>query len=180
MSERVTALARHDFPERPHQNAHLDCLVILLLFVRLLIDEPLRSGLRPPLRLSLSNKRKQSGHAAADDISWRRLSPSGVIVLPVSGGDRRFAAFHPEPGCPGHHGRCGSHVCRHGGGPPPRRDRAAPRHNRDHERQSSALLCFLLIFTFCPHCFSRAVSLETDSVSSRCRTGSWCGQETLF
>eukprot|EP00066_Takifugu_rubripes_P029985 XP_011619251.1 PREDICTED: tripartite motif-containing protein 3-like isoform X1 [Takifugu rubripes] len=27
MSERVTALARHDFPERPHQNAHLDCLV---------------------------------------------------------------------------------------------------------------------------------------------------------
>ncbi|TWW74633.1 RING finger protein 22 [Takifugu flavidus] len=33
MSERVTALARHDFPERPHQNAHLDCLVILLWFV---------------------------------------------------------------------------------------------------------------------------------------------------
>ncbi|KAM3868772.1 tripartite motif-containing protein 3b [Diretmus argenteus] len=27
MSERVTALARHDFPERPHQNAHLDCQV---------------------------------------------------------------------------------------------------------------------------------------------------------
>ncbi|MEQ2214857.1 hypothetical protein XENOCAPTIV_022121, partial [Xenoophorus captivus] len=25
MSERVTALARHDFPEKPHQNAHLDC-----------------------------------------------------------------------------------------------------------------------------------------------------------
>ncbi|KAI4813950.1 hypothetical protein KUCAC02_003168 [Chaenocephalus aceratus] len=27
MSERVTALARHDFPEKPHQNAHLDCQV---------------------------------------------------------------------------------------------------------------------------------------------------------
>uniref|UniRef100_A0A7N8XCQ0 RING-type E3 ubiquitin transferase n=1 Tax=Mastacembelus armatus TaxID=205130 RepID=A0A7N8XCQ0_9TELE len=27
MSERVTALARYDFPERPHQNAHLDCQV---------------------------------------------------------------------------------------------------------------------------------------------------------
>ncbi|XP_056298405.1 tripartite motif-containing protein 3-like isoform X1 [Pseudoliparis swirei] len=27
MSERVTALAKHDFPERPHQNAHLDCQV---------------------------------------------------------------------------------------------------------------------------------------------------------
>uniref|UniRef100_A0A8D0A2T5 RING-type E3 ubiquitin transferase n=1 Tax=Sander lucioperca TaxID=283035 RepID=A0A8D0A2T5_SANLU len=27
MSERVTALARHDFPERPHENAHLDCQV---------------------------------------------------------------------------------------------------------------------------------------------------------
>uniref|UniRef100_A0A667YY83 RING-type E3 ubiquitin transferase n=1 Tax=Myripristis murdjan TaxID=586833 RepID=A0A667YY83_9TELE len=27
MSERVAALARHDFPERPHQNAHLDCQV---------------------------------------------------------------------------------------------------------------------------------------------------------
>ncbi|XP_061755300.1 tripartite motif-containing protein 3-like isoform X3 [Nerophis ophidion] len=27
MSERVTALARHDFPERPHQNEHLDCQV---------------------------------------------------------------------------------------------------------------------------------------------------------
>uniref|UniRef100_A0A673BBZ6 RING-type E3 ubiquitin transferase n=1 Tax=Sphaeramia orbicularis TaxID=375764 RepID=A0A673BBZ6_9TELE len=27
MSERVIALARHDFPERPHQNAHLDCQV---------------------------------------------------------------------------------------------------------------------------------------------------------
>uniref|UniRef100_A0A8C4HQH7 RING-type E3 ubiquitin transferase n=1 Tax=Dicentrarchus labrax TaxID=13489 RepID=A0A8C4HQH7_DICLA len=27
MSERVTALARHDFPERPHQNAHLECQV---------------------------------------------------------------------------------------------------------------------------------------------------------
>ncbi|XP_076023906.1 tripartite motif-containing protein 3-like [Genypterus blacodes] len=27
MSERVTALARHDFPERPHQNAHLSCQV---------------------------------------------------------------------------------------------------------------------------------------------------------
>lgn len=27
MSERVTALARHDFPERPQQNAHLDCQV---------------------------------------------------------------------------------------------------------------------------------------------------------
>lgn len=27
MSERVTALARHDFPERPNQNAHLDCQV---------------------------------------------------------------------------------------------------------------------------------------------------------
>uniref|UniRef100_A0A8D3D827 RING-type E3 ubiquitin transferase n=1 Tax=Scophthalmus maximus TaxID=52904 RepID=A0A8D3D827_SCOMX len=27
MSERVTALARHDFPERPHQNAHLDCQI---------------------------------------------------------------------------------------------------------------------------------------------------------
>nr|XP_043897439.1 tripartite motif-containing protein 3b isoform X1 [Solea senegalensis]XP_043897440.1 tripartite motif-containing protein 3b isoform X1 [Solea senegalensis]XP_043897441.1 tripartite motif-containing protein 3b isoform X1 [Solea senegalensis] len=27
MSERVTALARHEFPERPHQNAHLDCQV---------------------------------------------------------------------------------------------------------------------------------------------------------
>uniref|UniRef100_A0A8C6SNP5 RING-type E3 ubiquitin transferase n=1 Tax=Neogobius melanostomus TaxID=47308 RepID=A0A8C6SNP5_9GOBI len=27
MSERVVALARHDFPERPHQNAHLDCQV---------------------------------------------------------------------------------------------------------------------------------------------------------
>ncbi|XP_071362642.1 tripartite motif-containing protein 3b isoform X2 [Trachinotus anak] len=27
MSERVTALARHDFPERPHQNAHLNCQV---------------------------------------------------------------------------------------------------------------------------------------------------------
>ncbi|XP_077402436.1 tripartite motif-containing protein 3-like isoform X3 [Vanacampus margaritifer] len=27
MSERMTALARHDFPERPHQNAHLDCQV---------------------------------------------------------------------------------------------------------------------------------------------------------
>uniref|UniRef100_A0AAY4EKT3 RING-type E3 ubiquitin transferase n=1 Tax=Denticeps clupeoides TaxID=299321 RepID=A0AAY4EKT3_9TELE len=25
MSERVSALARHDFPERPHQNAHLGC-----------------------------------------------------------------------------------------------------------------------------------------------------------
>uniref|UniRef100_A0A8C5BVM2 RING-type E3 ubiquitin transferase n=1 Tax=Gadus morhua TaxID=8049 RepID=A0A8C5BVM2_GADMO len=25
--ERVTALARHDFPEKPHQNAHLDCQV---------------------------------------------------------------------------------------------------------------------------------------------------------
>uniref|UniRef100_A0A8C6VNL0 RING-type E3 ubiquitin transferase n=1 Tax=Nothobranchius furzeri TaxID=105023 RepID=A0A8C6VNL0_NOTFU len=28
MSERVTALARHDFPEKPHQNAHLDCQVL--------------------------------------------------------------------------------------------------------------------------------------------------------
>ncbi|KAG7256290.1 hypothetical protein CRUP_035144, partial [Coryphaenoides rupestris] len=27
MSERVAALARHDFPEKPHQNAHLDCQV---------------------------------------------------------------------------------------------------------------------------------------------------------
>uniref|UniRef100_A0A8C8GM43 RING-type E3 ubiquitin transferase n=1 Tax=Oncorhynchus tshawytscha TaxID=74940 RepID=A0A8C8GM43_ONCTS len=27
MSERVSAMARHDFPERPHQNAHLDCQV---------------------------------------------------------------------------------------------------------------------------------------------------------
>uniref|UniRef100_A0A3Q4HGA4 RING-type E3 ubiquitin transferase n=1 Tax=Neolamprologus brichardi TaxID=32507 RepID=A0A3Q4HGA4_NEOBR len=27
MSERVNALARHDFPEKPHQNAHLDCQV---------------------------------------------------------------------------------------------------------------------------------------------------------
>ncbi|PWA22856.1 hypothetical protein CCH79_00002305 [Gambusia affinis] len=27
MSERVTALARHDFPEKPQQNAHLDCQV---------------------------------------------------------------------------------------------------------------------------------------------------------
>uniref|UniRef100_A0A8C7XUG3 RING-type E3 ubiquitin transferase n=1 Tax=Oryzias sinensis TaxID=183150 RepID=A0A8C7XUG3_9TELE len=27
MSERVTALARHDFPEKPHQNAHLECQV---------------------------------------------------------------------------------------------------------------------------------------------------------
>ncbi|XP_015197424.1 tripartite motif-containing protein 3b isoform X1 [Lepisosteus oculatus] len=27
MSERVSALARHDFPEHPHENAHLDCLV---------------------------------------------------------------------------------------------------------------------------------------------------------
>uniref|UniRef100_A0AAV2JA85 RING-type E3 ubiquitin transferase n=1 Tax=Knipowitschia caucasica TaxID=637954 RepID=A0AAV2JA85_KNICA len=27
MSERVVALARHDFPDRPHQNAHLDCQV---------------------------------------------------------------------------------------------------------------------------------------------------------
>ncbi|XP_041946991.1 tripartite motif-containing protein 3b isoform X1 [Alosa sapidissima] len=27
MSERVAALARHDFPERPHQNAHLACVV---------------------------------------------------------------------------------------------------------------------------------------------------------
>ncbi|KAM9788466.1 tripartite motif-containing protein 3b [Neosynchiropus ocellatus] len=27
MSERVMALARHDFPERPHQNAHLTCQV---------------------------------------------------------------------------------------------------------------------------------------------------------
>uniref|UniRef100_A0A671WKU4 RING-type E3 ubiquitin transferase n=1 Tax=Sparus aurata TaxID=8175 RepID=A0A671WKU4_SPAAU len=27
MSERVTALARHEFPVRPHQNAHLDCQV---------------------------------------------------------------------------------------------------------------------------------------------------------
>ncbi|XP_036380627.1 tripartite motif-containing protein 3b isoform X2 [Megalops cyprinoides] len=27
MSERVSALARHDFPEQPHENAHLDCLV---------------------------------------------------------------------------------------------------------------------------------------------------------
>ncbi|XP_034034179.1 tripartite motif-containing protein 3b isoform X1 [Thalassophryne amazonica] len=27
MSERVVALARHDFPEKPHQNAHLDCQV---------------------------------------------------------------------------------------------------------------------------------------------------------
>ncbi|XP_035289710.1 tripartite motif-containing protein 3b isoform X1 [Anguilla anguilla] len=27
MSERVSALARHDFPEQPHENGHLDCLV---------------------------------------------------------------------------------------------------------------------------------------------------------
>ncbi|KAL4647753.1 tripartite motif-containing protein 3-like [Arapaima gigas] len=27
MSERVSALARHEFPEQPHENAHLDCLV---------------------------------------------------------------------------------------------------------------------------------------------------------
>uniref|UniRef100_A0A8B9J7L0 RING-type E3 ubiquitin transferase n=1 Tax=Astyanax mexicanus TaxID=7994 RepID=A0A8B9J7L0_ASTMX len=27
MSERVSALARHDFPERPHENAHLECQV---------------------------------------------------------------------------------------------------------------------------------------------------------
>ncbi|XP_057676354.1 tripartite motif-containing protein 3-like isoform X3 [Corythoichthys intestinalis] len=27
MSERAAALARHDFPEKPHQNAHLDCQV---------------------------------------------------------------------------------------------------------------------------------------------------------
>ncbi|XP_062309330.1 tripartite motif-containing protein 3b isoform X4 [Osmerus eperlanus] len=27
MSERVAALARHDFPDKPHQNAHLDCQV---------------------------------------------------------------------------------------------------------------------------------------------------------
>ncbi|KAM9437405.1 tripartite motif-containing protein 3b isoform 4-T13 [Salvelinus alpinus] len=27
MSERVSAMARHDFPEQPHQNAHLDCQV---------------------------------------------------------------------------------------------------------------------------------------------------------
>eukprot|EP00063_Salmo_salar_P010442 XP_013985277.1 PREDICTED: tripartite motif-containing protein 3-like [Salmo salar] len=28
MSERVSAMARHDFPEQPHQNAHLDCQVV--------------------------------------------------------------------------------------------------------------------------------------------------------
>ncbi|KAI1893606.1 hypothetical protein AGOR_G00125450 [Albula goreensis] len=27
MSERVSALARHEFPEQPHENGHLDCLV---------------------------------------------------------------------------------------------------------------------------------------------------------
>lgn len=27
MSERVSALACHDFPERPHENAHLDCQI---------------------------------------------------------------------------------------------------------------------------------------------------------
>lgn len=32
MSERVTALARHDFPEKPHQNAHLDCQVMTAVY----------------------------------------------------------------------------------------------------------------------------------------------------
>uniref|UniRef100_A0A8C8DNX1 RING-type E3 ubiquitin transferase n=1 Tax=Oryzias sinensis TaxID=183150 RepID=A0A8C8DNX1_9TELE len=34
MSERVTALARHDFPEKPHQNAHLECQVLTLVGLR--------------------------------------------------------------------------------------------------------------------------------------------------
>lgn len=56
MSERVTALARHDFPERPHQNAHLDCLVrvsfshshsILFLFITF-SHAPFRGTPPPP------------------------------------------------------------------------------------------------------------------------------------
>lgn len=38
MSERVTALARHDFPERPHQNAHLDCQVSTVLQYVMALD----------------------------------------------------------------------------------------------------------------------------------------------
>lgn len=55
MSERVTALARHDFPERPHQNAHLNCLVSIFLLILLLIPIFTRAPLcrRAPRALPL-------------------------------------------------------------------------------------------------------------------------------
>lgn len=40
MSERVTALARHDFPEKPHQNAHLECQVLTLVVQTLYVCWP--------------------------------------------------------------------------------------------------------------------------------------------
>lgn len=61
-------------------------------------------------------------------------------VCRLSGGDRRPATLHPEPGGPANNGSSGSHLCGHWRGPATRRHWPTPHRHRDNQRQSTSLI----------------------------------------